>query len=418
MDGEEVPSPSPNVSNLGASMEIFRGKRFSSEYLDPMMLGEAEEEPDLVRPFGEEHQTAREQIKIVDTKMFFGAEKDGEQDTDAEKIECPEMISPESGNHQHSKQDCLVSITIDATPESKFPDASGAPTPEFIVVHTPATKECDKVSRKRRCFYDDFIVLPNQVLKQQMDNSTGLVCKRRKAPHTALCTWKASQISNLPLSFLEPLLPGISPELRSLFCKMKINTPEPVEHPPVHSSLDLTANARSTPVVEAPENANVLVSPTIQKSPDQTDIAPSTPVTHSTSVRLHEVPEISYSGRVGLASSSESIHKKLSPSEDQEFDISSLNEEENSGEGDKQEIDGWSVRTRTVVRCLHKNFLNGKKKRGNGVVNLLQVLKGKNRKESARVFFEILVLKTGGYVDVKQDNAYGDILVLKTPEFK
>ncbi|KAA8548210.1 hypothetical protein F0562_004529 [Nyssa sinensis] len=337
------------------------------------------------------------------------------------------MISPESIKSRLTMQDHLV-FAINVTPESNIPDASGATTPDFIVVRTPAAKEFEKVSRKRRCFFDDIIVLPNQLLKQQIDNSSDLVCKRRKAPHTALRVWKANQISSLPRSFLEPLLPDISSELRSLFCKRKLKTPKPVENveapenvdvlgsPTVHSSLNQIANALSTPVVEAPENVDVIGFPIVHRSPDQTDIAPSTPVTHSTSVRLHAVAEISNSDRVGPASSFESIRKEPSQCENQEFDISLLDEEVNSLEGDKQEMYGWSMRTRTVAGYLHRSFLNEKTRRGNAEVNLLQVLKGKTRKESARLFYEILVLKTGEFVDVKQDNAYGAILMLETPK--
>ncbi|XP_059645347.1 sister chromatid cohesion 1 protein 2 isoform X2 [Cornus florida] len=439
-----VRDPLHDMSNLEASLEKLRGdKSYLEERLDPMMLDEAEDDLEFVRSFGEAHHTAGEQIKFPDTDTFFSADKeypdpeltrlfDQEKHMDLEQIKFPVMTNPVSEKHQITTEDHPVSITFDVTPESKFRDASGVTTPEFIAVRTPATKERTRISRKRKCFFDDIIVIPNRMLKQQIDNSSDLVCKRRKAPHTAFHAWKASQFSNLPQSFLEPLILGTSLELRSLFFNKKLKCPETVktvESPEkidllgsqtVHRSPERTATAPSTPdvVVEPPGNLDLSGPPTVYRFPDQTDIAPSTPVTHSTSLRLHEVPEISNSDKVGPANSFESVLKGLSLSDDQELDISLLSEEINSCEGDYQETRGWSERTRIIAGYLHKNFLNGKKQSGKHAMNLLLVLKGKNKKESARLFYEILVLKTGGYVDVKQDNGYGNILVRETAKLK
>ncbi|KAA8548211.1 hypothetical protein F0562_004528 [Nyssa sinensis] len=133
LDSDMVASASHNVSNLEASMEKLRGKRFSTEEcLDPMLLVEAEEEPSLVGPFGGEHQTGGEQIKFLDTEVFFGAEKeppdllrsfDDEQQTDEVQIKFPEIVSPESIKSQLTMQEHPVSIAINVTPESKFPNA-------------------------------------------------------------------------------------------------------------------------------------------------------------------------------------------------------------------------------------------------------------------------------------------------------
>jgi membrane protein implicated in regulation of membrane protease activity len=46
---------------------------------------------------------------------------------------------------------------------------------------------------------------------------------------------------------------------------------------------------------------------------------------------------------------------------------------------------------RIATRCLHKNFLNRKKGREEEAVSLLRILEGRTKKESARLFYEILV---------------------------
>ncbi|CAA2990461.1 sister chromatid cohesion 1 2 isoform X1, partial [Olea europaea subsp. europaea] len=43
------------------------------------------------------------------------------------------------------------------------------------------------------------------------------------------------------------------------------------------------------------------------------------------------------------------------------------------------------------------------------------VLEGKTKKGSARLFYEVLVMKTGKCIDVRQDNPYNDIFLLETP---
>lgn len=54
---------------------------------------------------------------------------------------------------------------------------------------------------------DDIPVDFYSVIKQYIEDASNLVCKRKKTPHTALAAWRAHQVSSLPQSFLEPLIP-------------------------------------------------------------------------------------------------------------------------------------------------------------------------------------------------------------------
>lgn len=155
-----------------------------------------------------------------------------------------------------------------------------------------------------------------RVVKENIDDSSDLVCKRRKVPHTHLQTWKAHKITNLPHTFLEPLFPcEFSSELRSLSSKMKVKSPEAVEP------------------VEAPEKMGEIGSPAVQRTPpavqrtpNDTDIAPSTPATCTASSRLHEFQENTSSDTVGPASPFANTESVLSTNEDAEFDIGLINE--------------------------------------------------------------------------------------------
>lgn len=401
------------------------------------------------------------QEEYMDLDMFLGAKQSrelvcssGEENhIDREPIKLPETSSPKSIEHQIIVQEDPdpLSVEYDGTPAAKFPSALGVTTPKLMVIRTPATKESARISRKRKCVIDDMTVLPNEVIRRSIHDAGELVSKRRKVPQTALAVWKACQIGILTHDFSEPLLPaGVSQELKSLSCKRKLKIIEPAE------------------TVGTPEKLDVLESPSVGRS-EQIEIAPETPVRCSQSMKsfespnspeahdvdivrpepsgrieeepclsreqadppesLEEVPfldrDILGPGPSGRIEKEPSLgREQADPSgtveevpflgRDQEHDFNLLNEEIALCEGVNPEVDGWSGRTRVVARYLQRHFPN-RKKQGEEEVNLLQVSEGRTKRESARLFYEILVLKTKGYVDVKQDDAYGDILIWKRP---
>ncbi|KAB2614074.1 sister chromatid cohesion 1 protein 2-like [Pyrus ussuriensis x Pyrus communis] len=336
---------------------------------------------------------------------------------DGEPKKLPEMISPDSKERQiimQEDQDPL-SISCDGTPDVKIPDA-GAPT--FMVIHTPASKEYARFSRKRKCVMDDMIVLPNEVIRKSINDASDLVSKRKKVPQTALAIWKASRIANLCHDFSEPLVPAaVSRELRSLFCKkkLKITAPaEPFSPPEKLHAPESPSGVRSEQVEIAPETP-VLRSQSVKsfgtpKSPDAVDMDTLTPETFG-GIEKEEPPR----GSREQAAPSGYAEEVPFLDRDQEHDFNLLNEDIDSSEGVNPQLEGLSGRTRMVARYLHTHFPNCKN-RGKEEVNLLEVSKGRTKKENARLFYELLVLKTQGYVNVKQDVSYGDILISKHPK--
>ena len=390
MDTAQLVSSLHDLSSIEASMEKFRDCSFSQgECLDLQLFHRVE--IDIGGPFDGEHHSNGEQTSLEMTS----SENRRHQVT----IECHSVpntfdATPQS-KLQVTAEGHRVTNTLDATPESNLPDASGSTTPEFIIVHTPTKKEHARIPRKRKCLFDEKIVLSSEFLKKSIQSSSDLIRKRRKVPHTAYDAWKVYQIANLSKGFLEALIPCISLELRSLFHAKKLMTPE------------LVVN------VEAPDGLVVPGSPTVNQLLKETAIAPETPAIHSTLMGVSEVHKLTDSDRVVPASSFESSQQRQSSSENEEFDIL-MNEEINSCEVANQKINGWSDRTGMVARYLCRSFLNQKKQGDENAVTLSQFLTGKTKKESSRLFYEILVLKSKGYVDVEQNNAYGDIRVMKT----
>ncbi|KAJ6860502.1 sister chromatid cohesion 1 protein 2 isoform X6 [Populus alba x Populus x berolinensis] len=486
-----------NVSDVEVSIEkLLESRFFQEECMDANTFLAVEEPPEHARPFNEEHQS------------------------NAGNTSLPETTTLGKRKQQLVSEDHPLYIKLDATPQSKFKDVSGANTPEFMVISTPAAKEHARVLRKRKCFFDDVVVFPNNVIKECIENTGDLVSKRRKLPRTAFAVWKACRFSNLDKFFLEPLIPCASLELGSLFRTKKLQIPETVksvggsveiEEPskkldasesqniggsventehleklnvsgsPLVGRLDETVETaenmliqesagilespqkfvsecptsarlvetmelldmsesytvgRSVETVEILEKSNVSGSPSasrftetlerpgkldIAESPaaggslEQMAIAPETPIQCTTLVRSFESPERpDIYDADGLRS--KTVEKEICRSLDQELDFNLLNEDMNTS-GDNQEHYGWSERTRVAVKCLHASFLIQKKRRQEEVLNLLRILEGRTKRESARLFYEILVLKSKGYVDVKEENFYGDILIWKTPQW-
>ncbi|XP_052194996.1 sister chromatid cohesion 1 protein 2-like isoform X2 [Diospyros lotus] len=371
-------SASYNLRNSGESVEKLRGNNFFLEdRLDPMSPAGIDEELDLFRTLGEKDQTG-EQIKFPGTNDINGAKEepscpvrsmDEEQSIITHSVKLPEIVSTGSKKCRIIRDESPASMATDV----RCPYTSGATTEKFMVAQTPAVKERIGGSRKRKCLFDDdIVILPNKVIRKSIDDARDLIRKRKKVPLTALHAWKSYQINNLPQTFSEPLISGTSSELRSLFNGQKLNRP-------------------------------------------QTDIAPSTPVTLSTSVTVVEVPEDSDSDKVSHASSSD-ISEEEFPINYQEFDISP---EVVPYEEDYLGMKESSLRrTRTVARCLRKSFLHRETRSKTNAMNLIEALKGKTKSESARIFYEILVLKTGGCIDVEQSAPFDDILVVETPKLQ
>ncbi|KAI4348288.1 hypothetical protein L6164_009024 [Bauhinia variegata] len=383
-----------------------------------------------------------------------------EEHQNKDKLDSKGKVSAEEGNFQAIGPE---SINLDGTPESKFPDASdarpkaGATTPDFMLIPTPSAAEPARFSRKRKCIWDKNVVFSNEVLRHWIRKSSDLI-RRRKSLHNLSAARRASRISSLPEGFSESLLPCHSLELQSLFSKnkMKIESLENMETP---GSLDEADTQTVGRAVETPECFDVSEAQVVGM-PEPVDTAPKTPPLSST-IRSFESPESPQIANFNMSPSNpqeriekvQTLHKdeklnlmkecnvKTSSYEEHSLErdeeltrmnecnvrtsssyeehslekdeeLTLMNEEINSCETDNQEMFGWSGRTMQVGRFLHKIFQNIKGKD----LNLSQVLGKRTRKDCAKLFYETLVLKSTSCVDVKQDNAYGDILLWKLPK--
>ncbi|MED6187127.1 hypothetical protein PIB30_073443 [Stylosanthes scabra] len=167
----------------------------------------------------------------------------------------------------------LGSKNLDVTPQSKLQGGSvtkpkqGATSPEVIHISTPAVRECASFSRKRKIVIDRMIVLPNEVLKKSLYDTSDLVADRRKFRRILSAVQRKSLISSHCDGFNRPLFP--CSHLCSLFSRSKISS--------------------SLKIVENQENLDVSESQTVG-GPVHTAIAPQTPCQRPVPLRNLEIP--------------------------------------------------------------------------------------------------------------------------------
>ncbi|XVE60887.1 hypothetical protein DITRI_Ditri05aG0163200 [Diplodiscus trichospermus] len=350
----EVPdiAGSENHIRREANREDCDDEFCQEEYLN--IVAEVEEKsPGLIKPFGEE-QTNREKMKGSDrgqseSEAHHVMEKDcnlearveklqaegfshmdleqpsslvrpldKEIQTVAELVNFPAVTTSRDQKCHVAQRDHPLSVTLDITPQSKLRDASGATTPSFMLIPTPATKERARFSRKRKCFFDDVIVFPNGIMRQWIKDASDLVSKWGKSGCTALAARRTPWISNLPQSFSEPSIPCTS-ELKSLYSGKRLRllesdkimiSPEKTDisvPPAVVGSTEIASGTvkirdppdklnLSHPLDGSLEQAVIAPQTPIQQLPslpveEQTEIAPQTPVLRSKIVRRFKSPE-------------------------------------------------------------------------------------------------------------------------------
>ncbi|KAK4417876.1 Sister chromatid cohesion 1 protein 2 [Sesamum alatum] len=404
---DPVANPSPQGSDSVASLGITRKSGSTLEYTPSFkMLRETDKGHGHDEPSDEEHMEHPRTVLNFqeDEPHNLTGSIDKEQPVGAEKVKFLEVITPESGKWQRTEE---VPIPI-VTPDPKLP-AAHLGTSEVTNVQTPGTKERKRILKKRKTLVDSNTIVPNKVFKNWLEDPSDLKRERRKVPHTCLHAWRTGKLGHCPQSFFEPLISGISIDFGSLECKTSCTaTIKPV---------DLSAgqdDVKSPVTHEVHQQISDVRSPVAQMSPEPIAIAPGTPVTHLNSLRSHEPSAVADSDIVEQTTSFESTEKFPSSSEGVELDAV-LREDSNSLDaGDSLEKDAYSSRTRMTENYLSRKFQDKRRQNNDDVLNLSQLLEGKTKKQSARLFYDILVLKSRGSIDVQQENSYDDILVRET----
>ncbi|XP_073099461.1 sister chromatid cohesion 1 protein 2 isoform X2 [Elaeis guineensis] len=307
------------------------------------------------------------------------------------KLVEPTMLH-QTVSSDHEKNEVHVGEDSKATSPSKTYDRTylpcdlGLASPKFTV-RTPAKKERPLMLRKRKILFDETIVLSNETLRQGIHDASSLICKRRKAPHTFLDAWKADIIPNLQQTFMDPLVPCTSSELKALFQNKSSN----------YLSAEKTLADYHT---ESGKAQNGIPN----KSADNEETCQERIIETPATERFAEEPRTSKSSEIEITKPS-----SLETS-DTELDLMDRelgsHEESNIGPDNR-----WSVRTRAVAQYLRSKLLDIKNREQKGFLSLARILEGKTRRKCARFFYETLILKSRACIDVKQDCPHGDIII-------
>ncbi|XP_027185979.1 sister chromatid cohesion 1 protein 2 isoform X2 [Cicer arietinum] len=343
------------------------------------------------------------------------------------------------------------STIIDVTPQSKFQGGSigrpksGATTLEFRLIPTPAETESARSSKKRKIIIDKKTVLSDKVLRKHINDASDLISVRKPLHSALLDKRRKFHMSSLLDEFNQSLFPCFSPKLESLFSNKKLKLPDSFEIVETQQNSESQTVGTAEHIEIAPRRPDSLGNLEIHERLDRIETGPETPplcskvkvrsvkdlenteiqnsdIEHS---NLHESierePSLERSDNMmeelneETSNSYETLEKEQCLNMDDDLNL--MNEEINSSETNNSKWAGWSERTRKVASYLQKSFQDQGKQKGEDIVNFSQVSEGRTRKESARLFYEVLVLKTTNYVDVQQNNAYGDIAVRKLKKF-
>ncbi|KAM0926216.1 hypothetical protein ACQ4PT_003726 [Festuca glaucescens] len=332
-----------------------------------------------------------------------------------------------------------------STPEPLREGASGLL--EKIMVATPAKNEKRQVVRKRRrglyskdyicnptdrkdrrpvkrraalVLFDENLVLPNVMVKEAIADAKDLVCKRRKAPHTYLDAWKVAKISSLQDTFMDPLIQS------STFVHLSHSTTEDAPEIPCTESI----KAKKCLSYEPAESNH----PPKEAPNTETDELPKTPVgCYTESEQIQDGCECDGDtpygnhAQVDAAESAlpeERLYRSKSHgslrNEPLMADIGNIDEDIPMDEGHIRDEDfPLSTRTRAVARCLHQLFVDQKCQQQETIpITLGQALEGSKRKTTARFFYETLILKSRGLIEVNQENPYENIIIAATPQLE
>uniref|UniRef100_A0A0E0DFG5 Rad21/Rec8-like protein N-terminal domain-containing protein n=1 Tax=Oryza meridionalis TaxID=40149 RepID=A0A0E0DFG5_9ORYZ len=344
----------------------------------------------------------------------------------------------------------LINELSPSTPEPMTEGGTGLPCSPKFMVTTPAKKEKHRVTRKRRrglynkdyiptdrgdkrkvrrrgtrALYDENIVLPNETLRNTIEDASDLVQQRRKAPHTCLYTWKEGKIHPTSV-YVRYTITADTPENS---CRESVKSRRRL-------SLELSESNNICDDAKNVEGESIPDEPRKRKLDELTDSVQATVGCYTESAQYHNDEDYRFNDDTvkekdfsigGHESHSTELQERLNalknknPQLDKalDADIDSMEEDTHMDEQHARD-EGLlrSTRTRTVARYFHQLLVDQKCQQGNNSVCLGQALEGTKRKTSARFFYETLILKSGSLIEVNQEQTYGDIIVSATPRLE
>ncbi|XP_076912537.1 sister chromatid cohesion 1 protein 2-like [Bidens hawaiensis] len=430
-------SAMPTDVELDASVEKFMHRFVLEERLDPMVLSVSDDElildsaPLIQQEPEPELNNDIEPSMISEGVASFDNQSGDEEGTTTEPTVVSEMASLDNLIIEPSPDKGQLSVAVDVTPRSRAPVVTGKRKQRSVAVSTPASRTDLRAPRTRKCVYNYALMFPDEVYRARASDESYPVRKRRT--QTAAIERKDKRASTD--RFMQPefsISPGFQADLSSA---ISANVRVVVEQVEETAGPTISKGDESKQV--AVEDVEAAVGPTMSKNnevgplnvhmvSEETEaevIAPLTPGNQSASLRFDEACETSMISEMGPISSCESQERMMSPIRDGGLDEiqtaesqgpSTLGEENQENVTSVLVAEKLSAATKSVGSFLRSKFAHSKEKGEEEAVNLSRILMHKTKKESATFFYQILVLKSGGYVDVTQEKPYDEICLKQT----
>ncbi|KAM7481737.1 hypothetical protein LguiB_006320 [Lonicera macranthoides] len=341
-------------------------------------------------------------------------------------------------------------------------------SPDYVICPSPVEQPKAR-PRKRKQLFDEATVLTNKFVKEALDNTSNILRAKRNCPCSALGVWKLSNRLKKDKVFFEAIITGPSADLCNIFTEDSISSKpqlvstgaaqrEPSVAPTSDPTNDVDMEYEHIRNYEGPSTSNIL--PDIVPSSDRFPSSPNAFLPHpssggddftpaygttseqvptTTRTRVTPTPDpdastgpfgsdmetpVNFFDNMGLSDIPEmadSAVGELSFLEDDNTPAGSQGTPEVAyslrKENGMPEINTLSVRTRAVAQFLiAKSSCAPISDDQLGELSLNNILEGKRRKVSARMFYETLVLKSYGLVDLEQKEPYGDIILKVMPK--
>jgi len=323
----------------------------------------------------------------------FGAPEDVNMagpEFEAMDFEIPDM-RPEP------EKEGLVPAETPATP-------AAAPTPITPGVlemnfETPSVR-VKRATKRRKLLVDGATELAGDRIKAQLGDTSDIV-KDHGVP--TLDGEAEVEVVDVDHVFNFPLTSGMAPQLLELFARNLKPQAKDAVTPQKAAQETEKLGVKTAPrtEVQAPKDAADVVP-----EPDADEPAPDAPPPDADENIVvpedHAMPEDAQGEG----------EKPEEPAQLPEV------QEEEAAEGPQEVKHSFSTRTVKMLSFLQKAFdeaetLAGKKAQ----LNFNDTVRGKKRRTAAGCFFEVLVLNTRGYINVNQQEPYGDIFISKMDKF-
>ncbi|KAA8515710.1 hypothetical protein F0562_018679 [Nyssa sinensis] len=382
-----------------------------------------------------------------------------------------DVIEPDSTLEQQMMKEKICTPVAEVTEQHREPPSSAASeqaplifdshisfghgSPELVIRSSPPAEQPKPRPRprKRKQPFDENTVLTNKFMKKALKDSSDLSRKRKNCPCSSLEFWKSNNRLKKEKIFIEPLMNGLCAELCNIYKKDYISAkphlvfveearPEPsaAQSPAPRNDLDLEIERLRD--YEGPSASNILPElgfsldgfmPSPSRRDDFTPASVNYFGSHSepqegTTIGTGVLPTPDLAASTGplgsdmetpMTFTEELLGIQNTVLSDIPEDLIFLTEEDDTptrfqGTPDVNQL---SVRTRAVAQYIkRKSSVTPISEDFSGDLILNKILEGKSRKVCARMFFETLVLKGCGLVDLQQEEPYSDISLKVTPK--